>query len=110
MLKKKALYKQELHWMRQGAKARSTKQQARIQRFNTLEEDLSNRKTQGEASLNLAHSRLGKQVFELDDISKSVGDRKLFEHFTTIIQKAIELVLLEKTVQVKQHYSILLVG
>ncbi|MBN4910242.1 ABC-F family ATP-binding cassette domain-containing protein [Staphylococcus sp. EG-SA-13] len=86
-VKKKALYKQELHWMRQGAKARSTKQQARIQRFNTLEEDLSNRKTQGEASLNLAHSRLGKQVFELDDISKSVGDRKLFEHFTTIIQK-----------------------
>lgn len=86
-VKKKALYKQELHWMRQGAKARSTKQQARIQRFNTLEEDLSNRKTQGEASLNLAHARLGKQVFELDDISKSVGDRKLFEHFTTIIQK-----------------------
>ena len=86
-VKKKALYKQELNWMRQGAKARSTKQQARIQRFNTLEEDLSNRKTQGEASLNLAHSRLGKQVFELDDISKSVGDRKLFEHFTTIIQK-----------------------
>ncbi len=86
-VKKKALYKQELHWMRQGAKARTTKQQARIQRFNTLEEDLSNRKTQGEASLNLAHSRLGKQVYELDDISKSVGDRKLFEHFTTIIQK-----------------------
>ena len=58
--KKKAIYRQELHWMRQGAKARSTKQQARIQRFNTLEEDLSNKKIQGEASLNLAHSRLGK--------------------------------------------------
>lgn len=86
-VKKKALYKQELHWMRQGAKARSTKQQARIQRFNNLEDDLSNKKIQGEASLNLAHSRLGKQVFELDDISKSIGDRTLFEHFTTIIQK-----------------------
>lgn len=85
--KKKALYRQELHWMRQGAKARSTKQQARIQRFNTLEEDLSNKKTQGEASLNLAHSRLGKQVFELEDITKSIGDKTLFENFTTIIQK-----------------------
>ncbi|GGI03328.1 ABC-F family ATP-binding cassette domain-containing protein [Mammaliicoccus vitulinus] len=86
-VKKKALYKQELHWMRQGAKARSTKQQARINRFNDLEDDLSNKKTQGEASLNLAHSRLGKQVFELEDVSKSIGDRTLFDPFTTIIQK-----------------------
>lgn len=86
-VKKKALYKQELHWMRQGAKARSTKQQARINRFNDLEDDLSNKKTQGEASLNLAHSRLGKQVFELEDVSNSIGDRTLFDPFTTIIQK-----------------------
>src|SRR5699024_3830656 len=56
--KKNALYRQELHWIRQGAKARTTKQQARIQRFNTVEEDLSKKKTQREARLNLAHSRL----------------------------------------------------
>nr|WP_263314036.1 ABC-F family ATP-binding cassette domain-containing protein [Mammaliicoccus sp. Marseille-Q6498] len=85
--KKKALFRQELNWMRQGAKARSTKQQARIQRFNDLESDIASKKTQGEASLNLAHSRLGKQVFELDNVSKSIGNRTLFDNFTTIIQK-----------------------
>ena len=38
--KQKALYKQELAWMRAGAKARTTKQQARINRFNQLESDV----------------------------------------------------------------------
>ncbi|GGI39297.1 ABC-F family ATP-binding cassette domain-containing protein [Mammaliicoccus stepanovicii] len=85
--KKKALYKQELNWMRQGAKARSTKQQARIQRFNTLEDDIASKKTQGEASLNLAHSRLGKQVFELEEVGKKIGNKVLFRDFSTIIQK-----------------------
>ena len=37
--KQKALYKQELAWMRAGAKARTTKQQARINRFNDLESE-----------------------------------------------------------------------
>ena len=38
--KQKALYKQELAWMRTGAKARTTKQQARINRFNDLESEV----------------------------------------------------------------------
>ena len=38
--KTKALYKQELAWMRTGAKARTTKQQARINRFNDLESEV----------------------------------------------------------------------
>ena len=84
--KQKALYKQELAWMRAGAKARTTKQQARINRFNQLESDVKTQHTQDKGELNLAYSRLGKQVYELKNLSKSINNKVLFEGVTEIIQ------------------------
>ncbi|MDU4195848.1 MAG: ABC-F family ATP-binding cassette domain-containing protein [Staphylococcus epidermidis] len=84
--KQKALYKQELAWMRAGAKARTTKQQARINRFNQLESDVKTQHTQDKGKLNLAYSRLGKQVYELKNLSKSINNKVLFEDVTEIIQ------------------------
>ena len=84
--KQKALYKQELAWMRAGAKARTTKQQARINRFNQLESDVKTQHTQDKGELNLAYSRLGKQVYELRNLSKSINNKVLFEDVTEIIQ------------------------
>ena len=84
--KQKALYKQELAWMRAGAKARTTKQQARINRFNQLESDIKTQHTQDKGELNLAYSRLGKQVYELKNLSKSIYNKVLFEDVTEIIQ------------------------
>ncbi|AVQ36826.1 ABC transporter ATP-binding protein [Staphylococcus kloosii] len=84
--KQKALYKQELAWMRAGAKARSTKQQARINRFNDLEQDVKEQHQQDKGSLNLAYSRLGKQVFELEHVTKQINQRTLFADVTEIIQ------------------------
>lgn len=89
--KQRALYKQELAWMRAGVKARSTKQQARKNRFKDLEEDVKNQHQQDKASLNLAYSRLGKQVFELEDISKCIGNKTLFEHITEIIKNGQQI-------------------
>ncbi|MCY1037392.1 ABC-F family ATP-binding cassette domain-containing protein [Staphylococcus nepalensis] len=89
--KQRALYKQELAWMRAGVKARSTKQQARKNRFKGLEEDVKNQHQQDKASLNLAYSRLGKQVFELEDISKRIGNKTLFEHITEIIKNGQQI-------------------
>ncbi|HLR64102.1 MULTISPECIES: ABC-F family ATP-binding cassette domain-containing protein [unclassified Staphylococcus] len=89
--KQRALYKQELAWMRAGVKARSTKQQARKNRFKDLEHDVKNQQQQDKASLNLAYSRLGKQVFELDNVSKRIGDKILFEHVTEIIQNGQQI-------------------
>ncbi|PTF66649.1 ABC transporter ATP-binding protein [Staphylococcus cohnii] len=89
--KQRALYKQELAWMRAGVKARSTKQQARKNRFKDLEHDVKNQQQQDKASLNLAYSRLGKQVFELDNVSKCIGDKILFEHVTEIIQNGQQI-------------------
>lgn len=84
--KQKALYKQELAWMRAGAKARTTKQQARINRFNQLESDVKTQHTKDKGELNLAYSRLGKQVYELKNLSKSINNKVLFEDVTEIIQ------------------------
>lgn len=84
--KQKALYKQELAWMRAGAKARTTKQQARINRFNQLESDVKTQHAQDKGELNLAYSKLGKQVYELKNLSKSINNKVLFEGVTEIIQ------------------------
>lgn len=84
--KQKALYKQELAWMRAGAKARTTKQQARINRFNDLESEVQAQHVQDKGQLNLAYSRLGKQVYELEQLSKQINGRTLFEDITEIIQ------------------------
>lgn len=85
--KQRALYKEELAWMRAGAKARTTKQQARINRFNDLENEVNQQYKDDKGELNLAYSRLGKQVFELEDLSKAINDKVLIEHLTEIIQK-----------------------
>ncbi|MCJ1656931.1 ABC-F family ATP-binding cassette domain-containing protein [Staphylococcus sp. NRL 16/872] len=84
--KQKSLYKQELAWMRAGAKARTTKQQARINRFNDLESEVQAHHTQDKGQLNLAYSRLGKQVYEFEHLTKRINDKTLFEDISEIIQ------------------------
>ncbi|MDO4680838.1 MAG: ABC-F family ATP-binding cassette domain-containing protein [Aerococcus sp.] len=73
--KKKKLYKQELDWMRHGAKARTTKQQARIQRFNTLKESIKDKPQTDDLKLDFDEERLGKKVVILDDVSVGYDER-----------------------------------
>ncbi|WP_414054159.1 ABC-F family ATP-binding cassette domain-containing protein [Macrococcus equi] len=84
--KEKQLYKQELEWMRKGAKARTTKQQARIDRFSAIEDKVKSHQTKETMEINLSHQRLGKQVFEFESIGMNFGDRVLFSDFSTIVQ------------------------
>ncbi len=82
--KAKSLYRVELEWMQRGARARSTKQKAHIQRF----EELRDRKTieeDGRVEINALSSRLGKKTIELNGVEKSFGDRKLIKDFTYIL-------------------------
>lgn len=82
--KRKALYKKELAWMKQGAKARSTKQKARIDRFHKLEDsalDLSNEKI----DISVGTSRLGRKIIEINNISKSFDGIKLIDNFSYTI-------------------------
>ncbi|OEK69159.1 heme ABC transporter ATP-binding protein [Staphylococcus equorum] len=89
--KQQSLYKKELAWMRAGVKARTTKQQARKNRFSDLEQDVKNQHQQDKASLNLAYSRLGKQVFEFDALTKRINGKTLFEDITQIIQSGQQI-------------------
>ena len=82
--KAKSLFRTELEWMQRGARARSTKQKAHIQRF----EELRDRKVieaDGRVEINALSARLGKKTIELNEISKSYGDRKLINDFTYIL-------------------------
>lgn len=84
--KRKQLYKQELSWMRAGAKARTTKQQARINRFEDLKDNLYQVKHSDDIEIDIATQRLGKRVFELKDASFKIGDKTILEHFDLLIQ------------------------
>ena len=76
-----ALYKKDLAWMMRGARARSTKQKAHIQRFEALRD---REKIVEERNVEMASlaSRLGNKTIEVYDLAKSFGDRILFSGFT----------------------------
>ncbi|MBI0576050.1 ABC-F family ATP-binding cassette domain-containing protein [Neobacillus cucumis] len=85
--KRKNLFRRELEWIRRGAKARTTKQKARIQRFEELDDKLSGGKPSGEKlDISLNGSRLGKQVFELKDASKRYGVKTILNHFDLLVK------------------------
>ncbi len=82
--KAKSLFRMELEWIQRGARARSTKQKAHIQRF----EELRDRKvieTDGKVEINALSARLGKKTIELNHIEKAFGNRKLIQDFTYIL-------------------------
>ncbi len=69
----------ELEWIRQGAKGRQTKSKARIAKFDQLVEAQKNR-TPGKAQIVIqVPERLGGKVIEVNNISKAYGDKLLFE-------------------------------
>lgn len=82
--KKENLLKKELAWIRRGAKARSTKQKARIDRFETLKDEVG-KIAEEKLEISVAGSRLGKKIIELEHINKSFGDKKLIEDFNYIL-------------------------
>lgn len=84
--KRKRLYKQELSWMRAGVQARGTKQQARINRFEDLKENVYQVNHDTDIELNIATQRLGKKVIEIKDGSYSIEGKPLLQHLDLLIQ------------------------
>ena len=84
--KQKNLFRRELEWIRRGAKARTTKQKARIQRFETLDSQLASVKSSEKLDMSLSGSRLGKQVFELESASKKYGTQTILDHFDLLVK------------------------
>lgn len=82
--KRQNLLRRELQWIKRGAKARTTKQKARIDRFN----ELSNQEVNiNDANIEISTSftRLGKKVIELKNINKSFKDKTLIKDFNYIV-------------------------
>jgi len=84
--KRQNLLRGELAWMRRGARARTTKQKARIDRFHELEQAGPGQMDK-EMDISLLGSRLGKKVIEIHKVTKSLGGRTLFRDFDYIVQK-----------------------
>lgn len=82
--KAKSLFRVELEWMQRGARARSTKQKAHIQRFEELK-DRKTIETDGKVEINALSSRMGKKTIELNNIGKAFGEKKLIHDFTYIL-------------------------
>ncbi|CAI2680433.1 ABC-F family ATP-binding cassette domain-containing protein [Apilactobacillus kunkeei] len=85
--KKQKLYKQELAWMKKGAKARTTKQQARINRFNDLKENVGNLQTEEDIDINLGQQRLGKKVIEIKDANLTLNNKTILKNFSDLVQR-----------------------
>lgn len=79
--KRKSFLRTEIEWIRAGAQARSTKQKARIEHFNKLAaiEDIREKDT---LELHSASSYLGRKIIEINNVSKSYGDKTLFTDFS----------------------------
>jgi ATP-binding cassette subfamily F protein uup len=84
--KRKRLYKQELAWMRAGVQARGTKQQARINRFEDLKDNLYQVNQTEELELNIATQRLGKKVLEIKDGNYAINGTPILTDFQLLIQ------------------------
>lgn len=84
--KRQALYKHELDWMRHGAKARSTKQKGRINRFNELKDSIGKVQVDQDVAISLGATRLGKDVLELQHAELAYDQRPILHDFNWLIQ------------------------
>lgn len=80
--KQRALLRRELAWLRRGAKARSTKQKARVQRVEALRDQNPNIASNPDLDITVGFSRMGKKILELQELSMSRGGKKLIDRFS----------------------------
>lgn len=82
--KRQNLFRNELEWIRRGAQARSTKQKARIERFEKLK-DADAPKQDESIEIQVGAARLGRKIIELENIKKSYDDKTLISDFSYVL-------------------------
>lgn len=82
--KTQSILKTELAWMMRGARARSTKQKARIERFEELKQ-VERPREEETVQLDSVGTRLGKKTIELRNICKSYGEKTLIDGYSYIV-------------------------
>ena len=84
--KRKSMLRTELEWLSRGARARSTKQKAHIDRIKAMQE-IQDIQEEKRVSMSSVASRMGNKTIELSDISKSYGERILIKDYNYIFLK-----------------------
>ena len=79
--KRQSILRVEAQWIMRGARARGTKSKERIQRYHDLKEQSAPELDQ-QVKLAAGMSRLGKQIIELDGVTKTFGDKTVISDFT----------------------------
>lgn len=93
--KRQNLIRKELAWVRRGAKARTTKQKARLQRFD----ELTNRETievDEKMDISVCSTRLGKKIIEIHNISKSFGNKILIDNLDYTLSRTDRIGIIGK--------------
>ncbi len=84
--KRQSILRVELEWIKRGARARSTKQKGRIQRFEAMSA-MEGPKEDGSVEMSSISSRLGRTTVEISHVSKSYGEKLLIQDFSYIFLK-----------------------
>ena len=84
--KRQSILRKEIEWMQRGARARSTKQKAHIQRYENLR-DQKAPEIQEKVEMSSASSRLGRTTIEIENVSKSYGDIVCVKDFSYVLLK-----------------------
>lgn len=79
--KRRQFLKREIEWVRRGAQARSTKQKARLDRYEKLKNMESTRRVDTMDPIALK-TRLGKTIFDMEHVNFSFGDKTMVKDFT----------------------------
>ena len=77
----RSVMRREIEWLKRGPKARSTKQKARIQRIEQMQEQ-SFKPAKQNVAMESASRRLGKTVIDVEHLQRKLGDRCLINDFT----------------------------
>ena len=91
--KRQNFLRRELSWIRRGAQARSTKQRARIERYEAVKAEKVDL-ARPTVEIGLAGSRLGRTVIELENVSVSAGSRQIVRDFTYTVRRKDRLAIL----------------
>jgi ATP-binding cassette subfamily F protein uup len=108
--KARNLMKKELEWMRRQPKARGTKAKYRIDAFDDTQKKATVNLNKNELEIKVSGSRQGKKIIELDKISKSYGDTKIFEDFSYVFKRGEKLGVVGKNGTGKSTFLNVLTG
>ena len=84
--KRQSILRVELQWVMRGARARSTKQKARLERYEKLK-SLDTPQAARQVEMEVISTRLGKKTIELQNITKAYGEKQLFSDFAYIFRR-----------------------